>query len=177
MAFNVNKLNQSNNYGDNRPKIKRQYSGMNLNFTVQGTGDMGKLIPIYCRELIPGEKAKLSVDAGIQFMPFVSNLMHEINGEVICGFTPNRLTWDKWEEFITGGEDGMSNIPVPTYDLYTEARWNKQNGRSLLGTKLDALGMPINFDTTSNKGPVVKPTSLGIRAMNKFYNDHMRIRS
>lgn len=177
MAFNVNKLNQNNNYGNAKPKIKRLFSGMNLNHTVQGTGDMGKLIPIYCRELIPGEKAKINVETGIQFMPFVSNLLHEINGEIICGFTPNRLTWDNWEEFITGGQDGMSNIPVPTIDLYNLAKTRKAQNppRSLLGTKLDALGMPINFDTTSSVAPSTKPIALGIRAMNKFYNDHIRI--
>lgn len=175
MAFNVNKLNQSNNYGDATPKVKKNYSAMNMTHTVQGTGDMGKLIPIYCRELIPGEKASIDTETALQFMPFVSNLLHELNGEITCGFTPNRLVWDKWEEFITGGEDGMSNIPVPTIDLYGKAKALAAEGKTLIGTKLDALGMPINFDTTSNTGPKIKPIALGIRAMNKFYNDHVRL--
>lgn len=175
MAFNVNKLNQSNNYGDKGAKVKRYYSAMNMTHTVQGTGDMGKLIPIYCRELIPGEKASIDTETALQFMPFVSNLLHELNGEITCGFTPNRLVWDKWEEFITGGEDGMSNIPVPTIDLYGKAKALATEGKTLIGTKLDALGMPINFDTTSDTGPETKPIALGIRAMNKFYNDHVRL--
>lgn len=178
---NVNKINQSNNFNTRltRPKIKRDYSALQIGQTTQSTGDMGLLYPVFMHEMIPGEKVTLSQDAALQFMPFVSNLFHEIEGAIYNYFVPYRLLWDKWEDFITGGKDGMNNDALPKLKIYGAGK------KCLLGFLPDYFGLPtapanhntLNVqkngqETTSNPIDVL---AFPFRAYNLIWNEHIRI--
>lgn len=148
---NVNRINQSNNFNTRltRPKIERDYSALQIGQTTQSTGDMGILYPVFMHEMIPGEKVTLSQDAALQFMPFVSNLFHEIEGAIYNYFVPYRLLWDKWEDFITGGKDGMNNDIPPRIQLYPFAGGKKDGFKNLLGTLADYFGLPLAVSNDS----------------------------
>ena len=151
MAMNVNKINQNNDYSMGKPKIDREYSAIRMAASYQGTGDMGYLIPAHVHEMLPSQKISLNQSIGLQFNPFVSNLFHEINGEMLSYFVSFRLLWDEWETFITGGIDGEDATEHPTMSL--KELWEDTNvtveDRTLIGTLADYFGMPINWDFAS----------------------------
>lgn len=72
--------------------------------------NMGELIPIYWEETLPGDKFSVGVESFLRFMPMISPVMHRINLRFYAFYVPNRLVFgqDRWEDFITGGEDGAN---------------------------------------------------------------------
>lgn len=178
---NVNQINQlsmkANNWAGRlrEPNIQRNFSALQTAETTQSTGYMGKLIPIETRELIPGEKISTDITMGVQFMPFVSNLMHEITVSFMSYFVPYRLLWDKWEDFITGGKDGLNKDVIPTINILEE-NLNLYNGNSsdTLHTLIDYFGMPTKY-SMSGKAAKVQPICFPFRAYNMIYNEHLRV--
>jgi hypothetical protein len=175
--INVNKINQNNDYNVGKPKIDREYSSIKMNAVYSGTGDMGYLIPAHHHELLPSQRITLNVDIGLQFNPFVSNLFHEINGEILCHFVPFRLLWDEWETFIIGGIDGQDATEHPTMSLKElwEATSETVADRTLIHTLADYFHMPINWDFASEDEDATKPSAFLWWAYNRIYNDHIRI--
>lgn len=173
---NVNKINQQNNYRNSLNNIKRQYAALKMGNANMGTGNMGYLIPVHLQELIPSQKITIRQSAGIQFQPFVTNLFHELNGEILNYFVPYRLLDDDWEEFITGGNDGTYNKPLPTLNLFDLSPQATNPTRSdLEGSLADYFGMPIHAHKFGDDTPETKPMAYPWRAYNKIYNDHIRL--
>ena len=170
--INVNKINQQTGYGAPQPDVKTQYSAIAKPYTKQGTGDMGKLIPISFEELLPSEKMHIDHTIAIQFMPFVTNLFQQLDGEIASYFVPFRLIWEDWEKFITGGIDGQDNTAHPTIDLKA---MQTANEGSLRGTLCDEFGLPINnLDDNMVSADTLPISAMYHMAYNKIYNDHIR---
>ena len=53
-----------------------------------------------------------------RFAPLTAPVMHRVDVSVHYFFVPNRLIWDKWEEFITNGANGAGDV-VPPQFMYT----------------------------------------------------------
>lgn len=130
--ININKLNQNNNYTLGKPTIKTIWSNIQWSKTMQSSGDMGKIIPVDIKEMLPSERYTATYNPSVQFTPFVTNLLHEVTGELYTGFVPNRLIMDRWQEFITGtneeGEiinEGEITIPrIEAKDIFTAVMRN-----------------------------------------------------
>ena len=112
---------------------------------------MGRLVPIMCEEVNPGDKWSVSSNFVIRFAPMIAPLMHNIDVFVHFFYIPNRILWKNWELFITGGELGNSDIVFPQIsftDLSSDhlSSWNKG------GHLADYLGCSTNMSsTTSNR--------------------------
>jgi hypothetical protein len=52
---------------------------------------MGKLTPILCEEIIPGDSWSVNSEVFMRFSPLVSPVMHRVNCYVHYFFVPNRL--------------------------------------------------------------------------------------
>lgn len=115
--ININTLNQNNNYSLGKPQIKTPFSTLAMGETTTTSGNMGKLIPIFYKELQPSQTINTRQAINIQFTPFVTNLLHQIKGELISYFVPYRLLWNEWEDFVTGGKDGTANPVMPTTSI------------------------------------------------------------
>ena len=70
------------------------------------TCDMGLLIPIAWYEALPGDTIQQATSALIRVTPLLSPVMHPVMVRIHHWFVPNRLIWDTFESFITGGTDG-----------------------------------------------------------------------
>lgn len=174
MIKDVNGINQNNDYNAARPVINTEWSALKMNQTITGTSDMGLLIPVFYRELLPGQNIDINQEIAIQFFPFVSDLFHRISGKIIWGVSPHRLMWDEWEDFITGGQDGLNASVHPVLDLntlYTGAPSNE-----LLDTVIDKLGWPISDESCASAAAVdaIKPSAFPVRTYNKIWNDIIR---
>ena len=75
-------------------------------------------------------------------------------------FVPNRILWPNWENFISGGEDGLADPTFPTVDLTIPTQYGIQ-------TLADYLGLP-----TGNQ--ITDVSALPFAAYQKIYQDYYR---
>ncbi len=125
------------------------------------TGDMGKLIPVGLMEALPGDTFQQSTSLLLRMSPLQAPVMHPVNVRLHHWFVPNRLVYEGWEDFITGGKDGLgSSVPYPVNDgVYNVAT----------GDLLDYLGVPLasHLDGTLNLMPILGYNSI----FNEWYRD------
>ena len=127
------------------------------------TADMGYIVPIGIWEILPTDVVQGSTSMMIRMSPMTAPIMHPIQAETFTVFTPNRLLWNKetdtdagtWEDFITGGPDGMDSNTPPTIPT-----------TGVKGDLLDHLGLPLVAGIDVNAMP--------IRAVNLTFNEWFR---
>lgn len=129
--------------------------------------DLGELIPCGLLEVLPGDSIQQSTQALVRASPLLAPVMHPVHVSIRHFFVPFRLIWDDWENFITGGPDGMdaSVMPLMQFDGGTNP-WNRG-----VGSLADYLGVPVR---DSAGGPLAV-SALPFRAYamiwNEFYRD------
>ena len=135
-----------------RPKLK--HSTFNLSHTRKFSLNPGELTPMFCQEVIPGDRWNVSTSQMLRFAPMVSPVMHECNVFTHFFFVPSRIMTDVWENFITGGESGIDEYGLPTVtNLNVE-----------VGHLADYLGLP--------QGLIKEQISLlPFHAYNMIYDD------
>lgn len=104
--------------------------------------DMGKLIPIFNRLMIPGDVFKIGSYILLRFQPLISPIMHEVDVYTHFFFVPLRLLWDQWEDFITKGEKGTSKPVQPKWNVSGSAPAGQG---STLHSLWDYLGLPVGY--------------------------------
>lgn len=143
----------------------------NLSHDVKLSCNMGELIPIICQPVVPGDTFKLNTEMLLRFAPLKAPVMHRVNVYTHFFFVPNRLIWDNWKEFITGGEDGNSSPSYPRIAVNVAGDITK----TLLGngSLADYLGFPnIYQNTVPTPAPVID--ALPFRAYQLIYNEYYR---
>lgn len=121
------------------------------------TCDMGELIPLTWYEVLPGDTIQHSTSMLLRVLPLVAPIMHPVRIRIHHWFVPNRLLYEDWEEYITGGEDGMSAAIHPQIVITNPSK----------GTLADYLGVPPGtYEKFFN--------ALPFRAYAKIYNEAYR---
>ena len=123
-------------------------SVFDLSYTKLFTCDMGKLIPVMCDEVVPGDIFKIGNQSVIRMQPLVAPVLHEINAYVHYFFVPYRLLWDGWETFITGGADGADASTLPL--------WSPSVAPDV-GSLWDHFGFPVGVVPTATSAPISFP--------------------
>lgn len=131
-------------------------SKFNLSHTQLHTGRMGQLIPVGVLEVLPGDTIQHAAQALIRAAPLATPPMHPVRIDVRHFFVPNRLVWEDWEDFITGGPDGMDDSVFPTYAAPSQ-----------VGSSFDHMGIPP-------VGTSVVVNALPIRALTLIWNEFYR---
>lgn len=142
------------------------------------TAQSGKLYPILCQEMVPGDRFRVQSDMMCRTVPLVSPAFGSLKAYIHYFFVPNRLLWDQWEDFITGGEDGTDK-PVPPYVTYGDLIIDQKNRFSQTknvgqGSLFDYFGIPVVDDasgTSANSTPV---SLLPFRAYALIWNEYYR---
>lgn len=127
------------------------------------TFDMGELVPVGLLEVLPGDSFQHQSSCLVRVSPLLAPVMHPISVRLHHFFVPNRLVWDGWEDFITGGSDGEggSSGAYPTITVNTGTGWAE-------GSLADYLGIPTGVDDL----PVsALPFRAYARIWNEFYRD------
>ena len=147
----------------NRPKR----SVFDLSYENKLSFDMGQLVPVYTENVVPGDKFKVNTEVFLRFAPLVAPVMHRINCYVHYFFVPWRLVWEDWQDFITGGEDGLQSPVFPRRNMVDSATWTAD------GSLCDYLG--YNFPTHNNSNSsVLEYSLLPLRAYQLIYNEYYR---
>ena len=121
----------------------------------------GDIIPIGCIEALPGDSFQHKVDALMRTQPLFAPLMHTVECKIHHWFVPLRLIWDDFEDFITGGRDGLDTTAAPVVDAGSSG--------FTAGGLADHLGLPTGT-ATANKSV----SALPFRAYNLIYNEFYR---
>jgi len=122
--------------------------------------DMGELVPCGLTEVLPGDSIQQATNALVRASPLLSPVMHPINCRIHHWFVPHRLVWEDWEDFITGGSDGMDASVFPTINMPASTGF-------AVGSLADYLGLPTGVADL----PV---SALPFRAYAMIYNEWYR---
>jgi hypothetical protein len=126
--------------------------------------NMGDLIPVFLEEVVPGDKFQVSSELFIRLAPMLAPVMHRVNVYTHFFFVPNRLVFDKWQDFITGGVDGQSDVVFPMLDP------GDGSEHMSIGSLSDYLGLP-DMDVSSL---MIKVNALPFRAYQLIFNEFYR---
>lgn len=124
--------------------------------------DMGVLTPIMCQEIVPGDSFRVRSEIFMRMAPMLAPVMHRVNLFTHYFFVPNRLLWDEWEDFITGGRLGTTTPVVPTMGSSSMAVG--------IGSLGDYLGMPLDLGSFDD----VPVSALPFRAYQLIYDEFYR---
>lgn len=139
---------------------------------------MGRLYPVLCQEMVPGDRFRVQSDMMCRTMPLVSPAFGSLKAYIHYFFVPNRLLWDQWEDFIAGGEDGTDR-PVPPYVSYADLIKDASVRSGVTdnvgsGCLWDYFGLPIGKDQGSSN---INPTPISLlpfKAYGLIYNEYYR---
>lgn len=143
--------------------IRPGRSVFDLSHTKLQDANMGVLYPVMCETMVPGDSFRMGNQIVVRAMPLVAPILHEINVTVHYFFVPNRIMWDGWEEFITGGVDGDDASTLPRMNYPTGA-WGTSIWNYLGFPK---LGVALTATTT-------KPVDFARRAYLAVFNNYYR---
>lgn len=124
------------------------------------SGCMGYMIPIGITECLPGDTFQQATSVFLRCSPLVTPVMHPVHVTVHHWYIPTRLLWDKWEDFITGGPDGMDASIMPTIKAPAQ-------GGFAVGSLADYMAVPSGI-------PNLEVCALPFRAYALLYNDCYR---
>lgn len=127
------------------------------------TCDMGYLIPLTHFHVLPGDTIQQATSTLIRVSPLLAPVMHPVRVRIHHWYVPFRLIWDDFEDFITGGEDGLDATVPPYITMNFDAS-------SYESTLMDYLGIP----TINYSGKTIKVSALPARAYHLIFNECYR---
>jgi hypothetical protein len=143
---------------------KPKSSAFDLSHDKKMSLKFGKLYPILCEEVVPSDNFMVNSEVLIRMAPMLAPIMHKVDVSVHYFFVPNRLLWNQWEEFITGGKNGDSVITPPMNSISNNIRADK-------GTLSDYLGIPYTVNYNLNP---ISVNALPYRAYAEIWNEYYR---
>lgn len=82
---------------------KVNYSTFDLSFENKLTCRIGYLTPVFWREVVPGDKFRMSLSFFSRTAPLLFPVMHRIDVRFHWFYVPYRLLWSKWDKFRSHG--------------------------------------------------------------------------
>lgn len=156
---------------------KPKSSVFNLSEEMKLSCNFGDLVPILCKETLPGDRFKISTELLIKLAPLKAPMMHRVKAYVHYFFVPTFQVNSVFEHFINPKENVNNSLVLswipPSYLAY--ARINS----SYLCTLPDYLGLPI-LNTAwlalndSSSSPSAKINIDPFRCYQHIYNSYYR---
>lgn len=146
----------------------KKRSKFSLSHYKLATMDMGQLVPVSWFEALPGDTIQMQTSAFVRVAPTLAPIMTPCHVNFMTFSVPLRLLWDNgpddnWENFITGGPDGL-NVAVPPY-------YTIPSGSTVpTGSLADYLGIPAGESFSSD----VDISAFPFRAYFKIWNEYFR---
>lgn len=84
-----------------KTRIKTSRNGFDLSKKNAFTAKVGELLPVYCKEIIAGDKFEINVQAFTRTMPVNTAAYTRIRQYFDFYFVPTNLLWNRFHSFIT----------------------------------------------------------------------------
>lgn len=101
--------------------LNPKYNTFDLSHDKRLSLKMGEIVPVMAVDVLPGDKFTIETSHLTRMLPLVAPVMHNVKVKVRYFFSPNRLVWENWEDFITGPESATDtsepvhpNIYIPS---------------------------------------------------------------
>lgn len=152
--------------------VRRNY--FDLSHEVKATMKFGYLYPVLLLDVLPGDNVSDQMTAFVRSAPLLSPVMHRIDVSTHFFFVPNRLLSDYWEDFITGGVDGLNSTVLPY--ITPEGIRTAAGGAGLMqgGGLWDYFGLPTSPPGAASPFTSEQINCFPFRAYQKIYNDYYR---
>ena len=134
----------------------RKRSVFNMSHVNSTSMKMGYIVPVMYQECLPGDTWQFDSKFFVRVAPLVAPVMHRVWIDSFTFYVPWRILWKNWENFITGGEDGMDASVPPTISI-----------KPTVGTLADYLGLPLSANAIS-------VSALPFRAYASIWNHFFR---
>ncbi len=145
------------------PSVSHPRSTFDRNQKIVTSGEVGKLIPFYIDEVLPGDTFQVDTHAVLRFTPMVSCPLDDIVFDTYYFYVPNRIVYDDWIRFM-GEADTSAWTTPPTYKV---PKVSAPSGGWDNGTIADYLGIPTKVSGIS-------VNALPFRAFAKIYDYFFR---
>ena len=122
--------------------------------------DLGELVPIGLTEALPGDTIQHNTTCMVRVAPLLSPVYHPVHIAISHWFVPHRIIWEDWEDFITGGPDGLDAAVFPTITF-------GGGTGAAVGSLADYLGVPPLVNN-------IEVSALPFRAYAKIWNEFFR---
>ncbi len=124
------------------PNVTIGRSKFNRSHVLKTTFDEGKLIPIFCDEVLPGDSFKLKVTTFTRMATPIFPVMDNLYLETFFFFVPVRLIWDNFQKFMGEQENpgDSTDYLIPTYTASTGP---------VVGSLSDYFGIPTGVNNIS----------------------------
>lgn len=143
--------------------------------------NMGDLVPIMCKEVLPGDKFKVTTELSIKLAPLKAPVMHRITAYVHYFFVPTFQVNSVFEKFINPKVNTDNSIVLPFALPGYLKTYGQVSGNSggFIGTLADYLGLPITqtswLDTSQSadyqESINIDPFRVYQHIYNSFYRD------
>lgn len=130
-----------------------------LSHKVNLSCDQGELVPIGLTEVLPGDIFRHGTSLLIRLSPMLAPVFSQMNVTVFQFYVPNRIVWDDFENFITGGPDGDDASVAPMITFASGVA---------VGSLGDYLGLPPGFS------PLPPVSAIPFRGYAKIFNEWIR---
>ena len=146
----------------------------NLSHEKKLTLNMGTLVPMLVQEVVPGDSFRVNSQVFVRFLALIAPIMHKVDVSCFYFFVPNRLIWANWTQWITGGEDGLSAISYPKFNIRTA--FTTSNAFARDGSLLDYLGFPTVglAEAIDVSYAAAEYSALPLRAYQLIYDQYFR---
>ncbi|WGL31346.1 major capsid protein [Dipodfec virus UOA04_Rod_962] len=135
----------------------RRYKHNRSNTRIQ-TQDMGFICPTGCRHVLHGTTVRGGIGSVMRLKPLVNPIYSEIDVMNWIIGVPDRVLWEDYENFVTGGQSGEER-PEPPYIVAPAEGW-------AVGSLADYLGEPTGV-------PYYKSSALPFRAYAMWINENI----
>lgn len=92
-------------------------TGFDYDNVQYGTGRIGRLYPVRCDFVYPDDTYKSDTTAVLNFKPLLVPLMTNMHVKQEHFYVPFNTVWDKWDLFISNGEENDYNGVIPSISL------------------------------------------------------------
>lgn len=123
--------------------------------------NMGDLCPALVLDMVPTDKIRINTTQLVRLAPQVAPVMHRVKIYMHFFFVPNRIIWENWDEWISGGPDGNTQIAAPYLD-YGQAE-------ATVGGLSDYLGLPF-----TDKSGTSTINALAFGAYHRIWHEYYR---
>ncbi len=180
------KVNNVNHYVKLPRVSDRRFTPFKIAHGLHTTFNAGKLVPIYCKEIYPNTRVKLSWRTVTRLLTPKYPTMDSANLDVFFFFVPNVEIWEHWKEFM--GENNsdywtqkvlytvpQQSVPLRTFKNVPDVGGNTPARQ--IGDLADYLGVPIlngYYEDVSDGQKFVSVNALPFRAYVKIWNDWFR---
>lgn len=145
------------------PRAEIRRARFKRDFNLLTTINEGELVPIYCDEVLPGDTAKINMNALMRMSTPLYPVMDNCNCDFYFFFVPCRLLWDHFQNLMGQNDSTFWAEPIE----YTTPKTKAPTGGWKVGTIADYFGIPTGVEN-------IEVNSMPFRAYCKIFNEWFR---